>query len=197
MSMDDDSQRTRIARADPAASLPGLRDHQLTNLAEEAMTRTDIPPRPTRSPRRALLIGALASSAAAVLIAVAVFALPLVNRAGDPPTVYAQVPGGVSMKCMEPTGDAVREFADTGFRAEVTGIADGTVTLAVTEVLLGDPGTTIEVAQGDGMISDGGPLVFEDGTTYLLAVSDGTILSCGLSGPATPDLEAIYAQAFG
>ena len=39
-------------------------------------------------------------------------------------------------------------------------------------------------------------ITFEAGSTYLVSAADGEVRSCGLSGEATPELEAIYEAAF-
>ena len=74
--------------------------------------------------------------------------------------------------------------------------AGDTVTLAVTDRFRGDVGDTVVTTQGDGAISDGGPLVYEAGRTYLIASADGTVLSCGLSGIASDELAAVYDATF-
>jgi hypothetical protein len=186
--------RATIAAADPAADTPGLRADQTIALTQQAVAAAQMTPL-HRSPRRPLMTGILAGSAVAIVAIVAAIAIPLSNTPAPEPMTLEQVPGGTSAKCIAPDAAMLAQSSDMMFRADVSGISDGIVTLDVTAALVGDPGSVVEVAQGDGLISDGGPLVFEDGATYLLATSDGVILSCGLSGIASPELESIYAEA--
>jgi hypothetical protein len=186
--------RATIAAADPAADTPSLRGDQSIALAQQAVAAAETTPS-LRSPRRPLMTGILAASAVAIVAIVAAIAIPLSNTPAPEPMTLEQVPGGTSAKCIAPDAAMLAQSSDMMFRADVSGISDGVVTLDVTEALVGEPGSVVQVAQGDGMISDGGPLVFEDGATYLLAASDGVILSCGLSGIASPELESIYAEA--
>jgi hypothetical protein len=186
--------RATIAAADPAADTPALRADQSIALAQQAVDDAETMPT-RRSPRRARMAGILAGSAVVVGAIVAAVAIPLSNPPAPEPMTLQQVPGGTSAKCIAPDAAMLAQTSDMMFRADVSAITDGVVRLDVTETLVGEPGSVVEVTQGDGLISDGGPLVFEDGATYLLATSDGVILSCGLSGIDSPELESIYAEA--
>lgn len=191
-----DAVRRLIARADPAASLGALRDDQLARLTEDAMTRTDTPATPAtpRRSRRGLLIGGLAAAAAVVAVAIAV---PVLTAPAAPPTVLALQPTDPMAMCAVVTAEAIDEFAEIAFRADVTGIEDGIVTLTVTERFRGEVSDTVEIVQGTDTALDGGPIVFDDGAVYLISAADGAVLTCGISGVADPALEALYADAFG
>jgi hypothetical protein len=39
-------------------------------------------------------------------------------------------------------------------------------------------------------------VIFEDGGHYLISAVDGEVRSCGLSGEVSPELQAIYDEAF-
>jgi hypothetical protein len=97
--------------------------------------------------------------------------------------------------CLEITPDVVAA-SDIAFRAEVTGIEGGVVSLRVTERFAGEVGDIVQVDQGDDEPIDGAPLVFVDGATYLVSTEGTTIGSCGESGIVSPELEAIYDAAF-
>jgi hypothetical protein len=56
----------------------------------------------------------------------------------------------------------------------------------------------VTIAQPDGQTSvalDG--VSFEQGKRYLVAATEGTVNGCGFSGPATPELQKSYDEAFG
>lgn len=196
MTEDDQAgeQRAMISAADPASATPPLRADQTIALAERAADAGARRAPVRRTPRPSLLVGFAAAAAAVAVIGAAV-AIPLSNLPAPDAVTLEQVPGGVAAKCMAPDAGMIAESAEVLFRADVRDIAGGIVTLEVTETLAGEVASVVEVAQGDGMISDGGPLVFESGATYLLATSDAVILSCGLSGVASPELEALYVDA--
>ena len=185
--------RRLIRAADPASSLAPLRDDQLARLAEDAMTQN---PARTTARRRAPLfagLGALAGGLAAAAVA-----LTLAFGPGSAPTRLDQPPAGsgLSAMCAVVTAEAIAD-SDTAFRAEVTGIDGDVVTLSVLDVLHGEVGDTVTAPQGGGTAIDGEPLQFAEGATYLLVTRDGVISTCGLSGEDSPELEALYTEAFG
>ncbi|WP_439592743.1 hypothetical protein [Microbacterium sp.] len=187
-----ETDRATISAADPAIGRPPLRADQTIALAQRAM---DADAQPLARPRTRRTMFAGLAAAAAVVVAGAVVALTVTTGPAPAPVALEQVPGGIAAKCIAPEAPALADLADTLLRADVTGISDGIVSLTVTDTLSGEPVGAIEVAQGDGLVSDGGPLVFDPQGTYLLAIQDGVILSCGLSGPATAQLESLYADA--
>jgi hypothetical protein len=98
----------------------------------------------------------------------------------------------------------VRFLADmpVAFAGTVTSVTDEEVTLDVGRwyqgstaqqradvVTLSVPGPTLSISL-DGV-------EFAEGESYLVTANDGTVNGCGFSGPATPELEAAYAEAFG
>ena len=83
-------------------------------------------------------------------------------------------------------------------------LTDDVVTLEVTHVFRGDPGTTVEIEQPDLSAGDFSAFEFAVGQDYLIAASDSDpatpnldVALCGLSGPTSPELRAVYEAAFG
>jgi hypothetical protein len=97
--------------------------------------------------------------------------------------------------CMALSPELIRQ-GELAFRADVTGIDAGIVTLQVTERFQGDVGDLVQVEQGDGVPIDGAPIVFENGATYLISSDGETIGGCSGSGVASPELEALFDEAF-
>jgi len=48
----------------------------------------------------------------------------------------------------------------------------------------------------EGMEALIGGVTFEPGQQYLITATDGVVNYCGFSGPATPELQALFDQAF-
>lgn len=189
---DQDDLRRVIRRVDPSASLAPLRRDELTRLTEDTMTRIDPAPVGARTPRR----GWLLAGGGIVVAAAAAFLLPMALAPAAPPTRLELAPdGGLNASCAQITPDVIAQ-ADDAFRATVTSIQDGVVTLSVDDRFHGEIGDTVEVAQGEDTVTDGAPLVFEDGATYLLAATDGVIMTCGFSDVDSPELDVIYQEAF-
>ena len=96
--------------------------------------------------------------------------------------------------------DQVQPLAVEG---EVTAVSDGLVTLHVSHVFRGDPGTVVEVRRPTAAEGDYSAFEFTLGQDYLLAAGDTDpaepaleIALCGLSGPTSPELRDVYDKAF-
>lgn len=183
---DDDLDRT-LRGADPAASLPPLSPARFERLMKDT---TMTPTTTTRAPRTRLLVIAGGVATAAI----AAFAITTSIPAPAPTHLDGGV-SGVALKCAAPTVESYADV-DLAFEATVTSIEGDTVTLHVTDRFTGTVTDTVVTTQGDGSISDGGPLVYQEGETYLIASVDGTVLSCGQSGVESPELSDLYDAAF-
>jgi hypothetical protein len=196
----------RLRAADPAADLPAAEpadvDHLLGRVVNSDLRETGT--------RRRNALTWLVAAAALVVIAVGVVwwvsddqaktgvvAKPATSTAAQPAGATELTAAPVSGRCLLPTAQllAAKPLA---FAGRVLGIADGVVTIHPTTVYAGDPGEKVTVrgavAPDTGAI-EGDP-EFEAGQDYLVAADGGQVVGCGLSGPATPQLTALYAQAF-
>ena len=101
--------------------------------------------------------------------------------------------------CIEVTAETMRDSGiELAFQGTVTSIDGDQATLAVDTWYLGGDADDVTVTgppEGDGALLGAVPL--EDGQSYLVSASDGTVRSCGQSGPTSPELEAIFTEAFG
>lgn len=179
-----DLDRT-LRSADPAASLSPLSPESFDRLMKDT-TMTTTTSRPARR-LVPVLVGGLAAAGIAAFAVVASQPVPAPLELSASPEIMA--------KCAEVTVDSMTDV-DLAFEATVTSIEGDTVTLNVTNRFTGDVGSTVVTTQGDGAVSDGGPLVYEAGETYLVASVDGQVLSCGQSGVETPELRSVYDAAF-
>lgn len=197
---EDDDLRSRLRRADPAASLAPLAPDEASRLLEETMTTTAPPRIPTGRHRRLPVLVA----AALVLLAVAgagwflTRPAPPAIDAAKPPAVVTLTTDGIQRKCMEPTAQILTTSTDFAFAGTVTGIAKGVVTLSVTHVYKGTEAAEVKVGQAPGsseqMLGSG---QFEMGKKYLIASSQGAVTTCGYSGEANSiGLQELYDQAF-
>ncbi|MFI1993618.1 hypothetical protein [Actinoplanes sp. NPDC020271] len=214
--MTDDELRTTLRRADPAASLPPLPPARVDHLLEQTMATpfadaSTRPATPSRRSRPALL----AAAAAVVLVAAGVIGWLTLRPASGPSTTAAPPPAaatpasaapvvtrltaaGIAAKCVEPKAGVLTSRADLAFAATVRDITGETVTLQVTKLYKGGPVDLIEVPQAPGA-SEGlmGSGSFEAGKKYLVAASQGSVITCGYSGEADAEgLQALYDAAF-
>ena len=208
--MSDDELRSRLARIDPAPAgspvdpVTSLRAHELV---ARAMSQTL--DRPTdelaerRRRRRPWLLGA----AAAVLVAAVVTTVVALSGGGqvgttpgreDPTTLALTLPSGdVAGSCIR-FDVQILAGMPVAFAGTVTAIDDGQVTIDVDHWYRGGDADQVTVAQGPQQPTaalDG--VNFETGQRYLITATDGTVNGCGFSGPATPEFESAFDQAFG
>jgi len=195
---DDRMLREQLHVADPARNLaplsPTWLDHRMEQIMSDSTPTATTRPAEPRSTRRAWI--PLAGAAALALAAA--IAVPLA-LGGTPTTEQLALPGdgGISSgSCLQVSAEVLRD-QEEAFAARVVAVAGDTVTLEVTERFAGEVADRVEVQLVDAIDSDFSIVPFELGETYLVAAGDGTIRGCGLSGPDSPELRAIYDAAFG
>ncbi len=202
--MTDDDLRAALAAADPArsADLDPLTSPRARELLERAMTSdlsTPIAPSPTE-PARPSRTPWLAAAAAAVVLAGAGITYLAV---GDDP----QPSGGelvlaspavdpISLSCL-PVSAEVLATQSVALAGTVTDVSSGQVRLEVDRWYRGgDAGTVVLTDAGPDLVALLGATEFAVGQDYLVSASEGTVSVCGLTGPASPELQAAYDEAF-
>ncbi|MEI5671804.1 MULTISPECIES: hypothetical protein [unclassified Nocardioides] len=212
----DDELRARLRAADPAASLGPADPERVARLLEDTMshdTETQVPERRTGTRGRNPLTWLVAAAAVLVIGGVGIFTLtgspdddsaPPVAENGtgssdgaEPVIVSLRAPTGASGRCMVPNAEVLAQ-QQVAFAGTVDEISDGTVVLTPTTTYAGDEADRVEVVQpSEEMTQLIGAVDFQVGETYLVSATDGQVTVCGFSGPATPELEQLYTDAFG
>ena len=114
--------------------------------------------------------------------------------AGD--TLALTADGPAAGKCKIPSAETLATF-DTAFAGTVTSIEGGTATLSVDEWYAGAGADTVTVDTPSDDLQDLLMAVdFQEGQTYLVSAQDDRVTLCGFSAEKTPELEALYAEAF-
>lgn len=200
MGDEDEVLRRRLRRADPAAEVDPAAARRLEQITETIMSSSIRTPAPApagtteedaRRPRWILpvaLTGAAAAIAAAVVIG---------TSGGASPTRFVApeaVGPATSCAVLTAEGLAMNEIA---FAATVTSVDGDEVLLAVTERFRGEVTDEVVVAQGTDPNLEYSTGEFVEGGDYLVAVTGGAAASCGLTGPESPELRALYDEAFG
>lgn len=193
--LSDDELRERLRAADPAARLTPLDPSQVTNLVETASIL------PARRPV-AWLAGA---AAAVVLLGGLAFVLRPGGGAGDAPVAgdgpstpaepvtSTLTVGPDTGRCVTPNPEWINTYVSLAFVGTVTAVDGDQVTIAPSTTFTGRPDATIRIA---APANPEAAVTFEPGGTYLVAASSGSIVGCGFSGPVTPELQALYSEAF-
>ncbi|WP_374454815.1 hypothetical protein [Nocardioides sp.] len=100
-------------------------------------------------------------------------------------------------KCAVPSAEVLGTF-DTAFAGTVTALEDGTATLAVDRWYAGGDADTVTVTTPEKDLAALLMAVeFEKGKSYLVSATDGRVTLCGFTGETTPELQALYDEAFG
>lgn len=111
-------------------------------------------------------------------------------------TLALTADGSVAGKCAVPSAETLASF-DTAFEGTVTSVSDGTATLSVDEWYAGDEPATVTVEAPSKALEDLLMAVdFQEGRTYLVSATDDRVTLCGFTAETSPELEALYAEAF-
>lgn len=204
--MTDDDLRAALAAADPArsADLDPLTSPRARELLERAMTSdlsTPIAPAPEEPARRSRTPW-LAAAAAAVVLAGAGLTYLAVGDDPEPSgggELVLAVPDvdPVSMSCLPVSADVLDDLP-VALAGTVSSVDAAEVRLEVTRWYRGGDAGTVVLRNADERLQAllGTP-DFQVGQDYLVSSGDGSISVCGLTGPATPELQAAYDEAFG
>ena len=201
--MNDDELFARLHRADPAngASIDPVDGPAAAHLMEQIMQTTPevptAPAAPSRPRRRwpALLAGGVAAVA---IVGGAVWFAAGGDSDEAATSVSYSLPASDPMTAMcLPVTDYQPAPGLVGFRGTVSAVGDGTVTLDVTDWYAGGDADQVVLATGDVPIMALDGVEFVQGGDYLVAVQDGQVVICGISGQYSPELATLYDQWFG
>ncbi|HEU4810851.1 MAG TPA: hypothetical protein VFT00_01800 [Nocardioides sp.] len=205
----DDELRARLHAADPASSLPPADPSRVARLLEDTMSSSNDGDLMTRSREtgthgRNPLTWLVA--AAAVLLIAGAGAYGLMNRDTGTPApgsttatstvTELSAPVASSAKCMVPSAEVLGQQS-LAFEGTVQEVTDGKVVLNPTNFYAGDVTDLVTVTASTADLQAlVGAVDFQEGKNYLVSASDGRVSVCGLSGPWSADLAALYQEAF-
>lgn len=223
--MNDDQLRDRIGRLDPlagaepgGASIEPIASPEARSRLEAIMNTPTIDDHMTddssakardvaTGPSRRWLAVAGAAAAVAVL---AVGAIAMTGGDDEPevadpaPTQpdessVLELSTGVDdamASCMRVDATVIAQN-QIAFKGTVTAVDADVVQLAVDDAYAGVEAQAVTLTAPEGMEALTGSVAWEVGAQYLVSAWDGTVNYCGQTGPATPELQAIYDEAFG
>jgi hypothetical protein len=216
--MSDDELRARLSRLDPVPAgspVDPVTSPRAQELVERAMQTPETQTVPTPDPtdelaarrRRPWLIPLVAAALLAAVVGTVVV-LSGGGRVGDtsggdaataqePTTLDLSLPpSNVANSCVVFDVEFLAEVP-VALAGTVTAVEPRRVTLEVDRWYRGGDAdvVTIGVQDGNSVALDG--VDFREGERYLVTATNGVINGCGFSGPATPELEQAFEQAFG
>lgn len=148
--------------------------------------------------RRTVLAIAISAS---VLLAIAAMFVLFAGRPESPPQAADQplelsLGDGAALASCLPLDAAILADMSPAFAATATSVEGETVTLAVDHWYAGGDATTVVLHAPAGMEALIAGFDFEVGQRYLITAANGVVNYCGFSGPATPELQAVFDSAF-
>jgi hypothetical protein len=139
---------------------------------------------------------------AAVAVAVVAVGAIAIGSGGDDAVVAGNPmeltagPSDIMASCLAPSADVLRGV-EVAFAGTVTTIEGEIVTLEVTQWYVGGDAPSVVVTAPAGLEALTGSVPFAVGDDFLVSATGGIVNYCGLSGSATPEMQAMYDAAFG
>jgi hypothetical protein len=215
--MTDGELRDRIVRADPAAraATDPITSPEARALLEEIMNTPVLDSQPTPDEitdrrRRRWTVPALVAAAAVAAVGLGVVLAGTGDEDGgelaDAPIVTT-APGklkvlelstgteNVMAMCMPITPELIAEMP-VAFKGTVDSSEGAIVTLTIDQAYRGTDAQVVTLVAPEGLEALIGGVAFVPGQQYLITATDGVVNYCGFSGPATPELQALFDQAF-
>lgn len=177
-------------------------------IIDRRIDNPDAMPPDTNDRERVSRIRWLSAAAAVVLVTAGIAGALTLSQSDQgttapPNAVRLSVPGGTpsSTSCVPFDVSFLRDMP-VAFAGTVTSLTDEQVVLDVDRWYNGTTAqkradvVTLTLPDATSSVALDG-VEFSDGNEYLLAATNGEVIGCGFSGPATSELEAAYVEAFG
>lgn len=204
MSPNDDELRARLRASDPMPdSVPTepASGHAARQLMEQIMQTpidtTSTPSTSARSPWWRAPAAAVAAVAAVALLGVG--GVVAFNRPSADPSILALEGGGAEdpmAMCMQITPETLQMFP-VAFAGRAVAVDNGVATLEVTRWYRGGDADQVTISAPPAQPALIGGVDIEVGGDYLITADEGRVSSCYFSDVASPELEALFTEAFG
>ncbi|MGK2928986.1 MAG: hypothetical protein ACSLFO_05350 [Acidimicrobiales bacterium] len=142
------------------------------------------------------------AAAAAVVVATIGVGVAFSSGDGDAPVDSAGPPlelslgaGDAMASCLPVEAEFLADMP-MAFAGTVTAVEGDLVTLEVDRWYTGGDADVVELRAQGGQAALIAGFEFETGERYLVSAFDASVNFCGFSGPATPELTAIFDEAF-
>lgn len=199
----DDPIRARLTAHDPLKRRPHIHPAEPpAHLLEQIMntptivtnnSTSDRPTAPTRPRARRWIFGGAGLGTAAAVAGILAFT----GGSTATPTAMQLTLGAddIMASCMPVSADILDDMP-LAFAGTAVSVDGETVTLDVTQWFVGGDTDQVILTATAGMEALIGGIAFEPGGTYLVSSTNGAVNYCGYTGPATPELQAVYDAAF-
>lgn len=165
-----------------------------------ATDRTDSASLAIPTPRRRK---GLVLTAVTIIIVLAIAAAMALTRGDDTApegtageTLELSLGEGDALASCLPVDATILADMAPAFAATATTVEGETITLTVDRWYAGGDADTVILHAPAGLEALIAGFDFEVGQRYLVTATEGTVNYCGFSGPATPELQAVFDAAF-
>ncbi len=197
----DDALRARLRGIDPmpdSVRYPTTSGRSARELMEQIMQTEPSPTSRTNQPTTWWKTPAAAVAAVATVAVLGVGGVAAFNRPATSPTFMALEGGGAAdpmAMCMQIDATSLGMFP-VAFAGTAIEMTDGVATLEVTEWFRGGDADRVTIEAPPAQPALIGGVDIEVGGDYLITADNNTVSSCNFSDAASPELEALYRQAF-
>jgi hypothetical protein len=197
--MEHEELKSRLQKLDPTASgveIKSVDDESSQKMLEKIMSQ----PVESKNPRPAWYL--LGAAAVAVVV---IGAVSLLGSRSDPDVIASPDQEALELSlgesdamasCIATSAEILRDMP-MAFAGTATSVEGEYATLTVDEWFVGGDAATVRLLAPAGFEALIGGITFEEGRSYLVSAFDGTVNYCGFSGESTPELRALYDEAFG
>lgn len=197
--MNDEELRSQLRRLDPMH--PGVPTEPVTSESsrrrlEHIMSTPTIETREEK-PRSSRIVW-FAAAAAVLVAAVAIGGIALNDDpevVAGPPLELTAGPHDALASCLQ-FDVSTLAMMPVAFEGTVVAVEGEAVTLDVDTWFTGGDAEQVRITAPAGLEALIGGISFEQGGTYLITATDGTVNYCGYSGPATPEFRQAFDEAF-
>ncbi len=163
-------------------------------------TETFDPPRSEAQRQRRHVLWLIGASVVAVIAIVAVVLASNGDDGGDAsllePDLQLSLAGSDSLASCLPLEAEIMADMEMAFAATAVAVDGQVITLDVDRWYKGGDAEVVALVAEHTEASLIAAFPFEVGQEYLVTAANGTVNFCGYSGPATPELRAVFDQAF-
>lgn len=192
--MDEKELRDRVQKLDPISR--GVETRSVTDESSrqmlEAVMGQPVSPASRVAGNRMYLVWA-AAVVAVVLGSIAIFGGGA--EPDGPPLQLALGESNALASCIAVSPEILADMP-LAFEGTATAVDGESVTLAVEEWFTGGDAAIVELTAPAGLQALIGGIDFEVGTKYLVTATNGTVNYCGFSDVSTPQLRAMFEEAF-
>jgi hypothetical protein len=191
--MDDMELRDRLKALDPMH--PGVATRSVTDEASRRQLEDIVEGTYEGNASTSRTVWYAVAAAAVVAIAVGAALVMGSGTTTEEPFRLELAQGDPMAMCIAISAEELAKLP-VAFEGTATSVEGDDVTLDVTQWFRGGDAAQVALTAPQGLEALIAGIAFEEGQTYLITATDGVVNYCGFSDVASPELRALYEEAF-